>query len=83
MFSNLIIGWMELVHEEERVECKKISVGVYILKNTHEEGHVYLWKRKKKKKKISAYERRIDKRMMRMKGKEWGEEKQRKGMMRG
>ena len=75
MFSNLIIGLVELVHEEERVECKKISVGVYILKNIHEEGHVYLWK--KKEKKISAYERRIDKRMMRMKGKE-----EEKGMMR-
>ena len=70
---------MELVHEEERVECKKISVGVYILKNTHKEGHVYLWK--KKRKKISAYERKIDKRMMRMKGKEWGK-KEEKGMMR-
>ena len=45
---------MELVHEEERVGCKKISVGVYILKNTHEEGHGYLWE----KKNISAYEKK-------------------------
>ena len=56
---------MELVHEEERVECKKISVGVYILKNTYEESHA--WFKEKK--------------MMRMKGKEWGEKKE-KGMMR-
>ena len=41
MFSNPIIGLVELVHEEERVACKKISVGAYILKNTHEEGHAY------------------------------------------
>ena len=40
---------VELVHEEERVGCKKISVGVYILKNTHEEGHAhFLWKKKKR-----------------------------------
>ena len=36
---------MELVHKEERVGCKRISVEVYILKNTHEEenkgiGHI-------------------------------------------
>ena len=41
MFSNIIIRLVELVHEEERVGGKKISVGVYILKNTHEEGHAY------------------------------------------
>ena len=40
MFSNLIIGLVELVHKDERVGYKKISVGVYILKNTNEEGHV-------------------------------------------
>ena len=34
MFSNPIIGLMELVHEEERVGCKKISVGVYKVQNT-------------------------------------------------
>ena len=28
---------MELVHKDERVGCKKISVGVYILTNTHDE----------------------------------------------
>ena len=64
MFSNLIIGLVELVHEEERVGCKKISVEVYKLQNTHRKVMVIL------RKKISAYERKIDKRMMRMKGKE-------------
>ena len=47
MFSNLIIGLVELVHKKERVGCKKISVEVYILKNTHEEGHAYHSKKKK------------------------------------
>ena len=64
---------VEFVHEEERVGCKKISVRVYILKNTHEEGqayHFFQYKKNKKISQISEYERRIDKRMMRMKGKE-------------
>ena len=65
---------MELVHEEERVGCKKISVGVYILKNTHEEGHV-------NKKKKFCINKCIWKKMMRMKEKEWGKEEE-KGMMR-
>ena len=48
MVSNLIIGLVELVHEEERVGCKKISVEVYILKNTHEESHAWFIIIKKK-----------------------------------
>ena len=32
---------MELEHKDEKGGCKKISVGVYILKNTHEEGHAF------------------------------------------
>ena len=38
---TLIIGLVELEHKDEKEGCKKISVGVYILKDTHEEGHVY------------------------------------------
>ena len=49
MFSNLIIGLVELEHKDEKIGCKKISVGVYKLKNTHEEGHVYLKKKQEKK----------------------------------
>ena len=64
MFSNLIIELVELEHKEEYVGCKKISVGVQILKNTHEEGNVIIHHKKK-----SEYEKR-DKSMMRMKGKE-------------
>ena len=46
MFSNLIIGLVELEHKDEKGGCKKISVGVYILKNTCEEGHVDQLKKK-------------------------------------
>ena len=58
MFSNLIIGLVKLVHKEKRVGCKKISVGVYILKNTHKEGHAYhfIYSKKNLHKK-SSYER--------------------------
>ena len=52
--------------------------GVYIEKYTWGWSCLSL---KKKLKKISAYERRIDKRMMRMKGKKWGENEE-KDMMR-
>ena len=74
MFSNLIIGLVELEHEDEKGGCKKISVGVYILKNTHEKGHAYILK---KIAQISTYERMMDKRMMRMKGKEWAKKEER------
>ena len=40
---------MELEHKDEEGGCKKISVGVYILKNIHEEGHAYHFIHKKKK----------------------------------
>ena len=73
MVFNLIIGLVELEYKEEKVGCKKISVGVYILKNTHEEGHAYIFKKLHK-----YYERMMDKRMMRMKGKEWGEEEEKR-----
>ena len=46
MFSNLIIGLVELVHEEERVRCKKISVGVYKLQNTCRKVMVIFEKKK-------------------------------------
>ena len=48
------------------IGCKKINVGVCKLKNTCKEGHGYLWKKM------------MDKRMMRMKGKEWGKKKKEK-----
>ena len=32
---------MELIHEEEKVGCKKISVRMYILENIHKEGNVH------------------------------------------
>ena len=41
MFSNLIIGLVELVHKEEMIGMQENKCGVYILKNTHEEGHAY------------------------------------------
>ena len=41
MFSNLVIGLVELVHKDERVGCKKISAEMQILRNTHKEGHAY------------------------------------------
>ena len=72
MFFNLIIGLVELVHEEERVGCKKISMGVYKFQNTHRKVMVLF----EKKKNTSAYikkkrrKKMMDKRMMRMKGKE-------------
>ena len=52
---------MELVHEEERVGCKKISVGVYKLQNTRRKVMVIFIKKKYR----SAYEKKkINKRMM-------------------
>ena len=57
MFSNLIIGLVELVQEEERIGCKKISVGVCKLKNTCKEGHGYL---EKKKLPLHIYKKKID-----------------------
>ena len=74
MFSNPIIGLVELVHEEERIGCKKISVGVCKLKNTCKEGYGYL-------KNIYIEVHMKKKRMMKKKEKEWGKEEE-KGMMR-
>ena len=67
MFSNLIIGLVKLEHKDENVGCKKISVGVQILENTHEEGNVHHSSFIKKK---VHMKKMMDKRMMRMKGKE-------------
>ena len=58
---------MELVHEEERVGCKKISVGVYKLQNTRRKVMVIFEKKKEYK---CILKKMMDKRMMRMKGKE-------------
>ena len=48
MFSNLIIGLVELEHKDEKIGCKKISVGVYRLRNTYKEGHGFNFISKKK-----------------------------------
>ena len=72
---------VELVHEEERVGCKKISVGVYILENIHKEGNVHHSFIKKK----SAYEIRMIKEWWerkKKKRKNIEEKRKEKGMMR-
>ena len=45
---TLIIGLVELEHKDEKGGCKKISVGVYRLRNTYEEGHGFNFISKKK-----------------------------------
>ena len=60
---------MELVHEEERVRCKKISVGVYKLQNTRRKVMVIFEKKK-------LMDKRMRKRMRKEK------KRREKGMMR-
>ena len=40
-FSKPIIGLVEFVYEEERIECKKISVGEVDSEKVHEGGNGY------------------------------------------
>ena len=41
MFSNFIIGLVELEHKNEKVGCKKISVGEVDSEKIHEGGNGY------------------------------------------
>ena len=54
-FSKPIIGLVEFVYEEERIECKKISVREVDSEKKYERGNGYfvsfihhLWKKKKR-----------------------------------